>query len=80
MGWRVKGGVLRAEATERLLSPRDSRDAEELLGKRGHEDSNCLSLPRLPRGGFPKEGLLAFFTSCRHTGMLCTSASKSRYT
>lgn len=48
-----------------LESPRESKDAEELLGNKGQEASSCLSWLRLPRGGFPFAGFPGFLTSCR---------------
>ena len=50
-----------------LDSPRESNDAEELLGKSGHEASSCLSWLRRPKGGFPFAGFPGFLTSCWHT-------------
>jgi hypothetical protein len=55
--------MLRPEATDRADSPKESREAEELLGKREEDASKNLSSERLPRGGLPPPFPL-FFTSC----------------
>jgi len=60
--WRDERGTLRPEAADRVDSPRDSREADELLGNREEDASKNLSSDRRPKGGFPAPFPL-FFTS-----------------